>query len=272
MSDAPDSPPPARAPSHAPEPAAAPPNAAPRPPIPFSPVPLRERRDGWSAERQQAFIEALAECGCVREACARVGRSPESAYRLQRRPGSQSFRLAWEAALDFSIRRIEEGAFSRAMNGVVVPHYYQGERVGEHRRYDERLAMFLLRCRNPARYGAAAEQPTAASLPEAVALRLGRAIDGAVNQALLETLGHARWYFDALPEDGDEDTAAFARRHYVAEPPEEEDEDAEAEAPQAEGLEGFEDLDEADPTAPTAGERSCPPDRASTSSTSEGLP
>lgn len=42
---------------------------------------------------------------------------------------------------------------SRAIHGVPVPHYYKGEQVGEHRRYNDRLAMFLLRYRNPILYG-----------------------------------------------------------------------------------------------------------------------
>ena len=42
---------------------------------PFGPVPLRYRHDGWTPERQQAFIEALAGCGCVDAACRALGRS-----------------------------------------------------------------------------------------------------------------------------------------------------------------------------------------------------
>ena len=38
-------------------------------PIPFEPVKLRPRHDGWTAERQYRFIQALAETGCVEEAC-----------------------------------------------------------------------------------------------------------------------------------------------------------------------------------------------------------
>lgn len=34
------------------------------------------------------------------------------------------------------------------------PLFYKGEQVGEWREYDERLTMFLLRYRRPARYGA----------------------------------------------------------------------------------------------------------------------
>lgn len=68
------------------------------PDIPFDPVPLRYRRDGWIPARQAAFIAALASCGCVIEACRRIGMSSESAYELARRPGAESFRQAWRVA------------------------------------------------------------------------------------------------------------------------------------------------------------------------------
>jgi len=47
-------------------------------PVKFKPVPLRSRHDGWTAEKQIAFIEALAETACAEEACRRV-RAPSSA-------------------------------------------------------------------------------------------------------------------------------------------------------------------------------------------------
>ncbi len=42
--------------------------------------------------------------------------------------------------------------FSRAIHGVLVPHYFKGELVGEHRKYNDRLAMFLLRHNDLGRY------------------------------------------------------------------------------------------------------------------------
>jgi hypothetical protein len=122
------------------------------PVLDFDTVPVRDRHDGWTAERQHAFIAALAESGCVNEACKTVGMTSQSAYRLCRHFDAQGFRLAWDAALDYAIRRLSDAVYSRAIHGVAVPHYYKGEVVGEHRRYDERLAMFLLRYRDPLRY------------------------------------------------------------------------------------------------------------------------
>jgi hypothetical protein len=122
-------------------------------PIHFEPVSLRARHDGWTAEKQIAFIEALAETACVEHACRRVGMSDSSAYQLRRRPCGAPFRRAWDAALDYALNRLEQAALSRALNGVPRPIFYKGEQIGEWREYDERLTMFLLRNRRPARFG-----------------------------------------------------------------------------------------------------------------------
>jgi len=112
----------------------------------------RPRRDGWTVERQEAFLKALATCGCVSQAARSVGLSRESAYHLYNRPSAADFRRGWEAALDCALRVIEDEAWSRAVNGVARPVFFQGEQVGEYRHYDEKLTMFLLRFRRPHRY------------------------------------------------------------------------------------------------------------------------
>ena len=124
-----------------------------KPKIPFTPATPRPRHDGWTVERQYKFIEALAETGCVEEACRRVGMSDTSAYALRRRPCGAPFRRAWDTALDYGVHRIEEHAFKRSRFGVARPIFHKGEQVGEWRHYDERLTMFILRSRRPQRYG-----------------------------------------------------------------------------------------------------------------------
>jgi hypothetical protein len=119
----------------------------------FLPVPrLKHRSNGWSPEVQQAFIDALAETGSVREACRRVRRSDNGAYQLRRHPEGATFRAAWDAALDLAIRRIEDGAMDRALYGTEERIYYHGELVGTRHRYNERLVMFMLRNRAPERF------------------------------------------------------------------------------------------------------------------------
>lgn len=144
----------------------------------FNPVVTRHRHDGWTPERQCDFIEALGECGCVLDACRRVGMSSESAYALRRRYDAIDFRLAWDAALDYAVRRLSDAALSRAIHGVAVPHYYKGEIVGEHRRFDEGLTRFLLRYRDPLTYAKSWDaRPIVDGHPEQEAERLAVATD-----------------------------------------------------------------------------------------------
>ena len=128
-----------------------------KPVVPFTPVPVRHRHDGWTVDKQYAFIEALAETGIVEEACRRVGMSRTSADNLRRRPSGAPFRRAWQAAADYAMYRIEEDAHRRSREGVARPIFYKGEQVGEWRYYDERLTAFLLRSYRPERYGRARE-------------------------------------------------------------------------------------------------------------------
>ncbi|MGQ0661362.1 hypothetical protein [Sphingosinicella sp.] len=181
----------------------------------FDPVPLRYRHDGWTPERQVLFIRALAESGCVRDACRSVGMSPESAYALARREDAQSFRVAWELALDNAVRRIADEAISRCINGVPVPHFYKGEQVGEHRRYDDRLAMFLLRYRNPHRYGRHLDRLEPQGFAETQAQNLGHALEWVLRDAVREGAGLPRFVVDKIPES-DDDAEEFVRLHRAA--------------------------------------------------------
>lgn len=70
----------------------------PPPPPEFTPVPLRTRRDGWTPERQFAYVVALAEFGHGGRAARAVGMSEQSACRLRRRPGAAVFNRLCEAA------------------------------------------------------------------------------------------------------------------------------------------------------------------------------
>jgi len=149
----------------------------------FGPVPLRYRHDGWTPDRQLEFIEALAACGCVEEAARGVGMSRNSAYALRRRPDAQAFRLAWDAAMDYIVTRLADAAMARAIHGVAVPIFHAGERIGERRHYNERLTMFLLRYRDPVRYGKWLDQREARQVQDApvpiLSYRIGRMVRAA---------------------------------------------------------------------------------------------
>ena len=118
----------------------------------FTPVPRRYRADGWTPERQHAFIAALADSGSVKRAAAQVGMSADSAYQLRRQKGADGFNEAWRAALGHGIARLEDVAMERALYGVEMPIYSHGKLVGTRRAYNDALLMFLLRSRAAGRF------------------------------------------------------------------------------------------------------------------------
>lgn len=123
---------------------------APRPEPPaslldFTPVPRRYRHDGWTPERQRAFILALAETGTVDRAARRVNISTTNCYALRHAPGAESFRRAWDAALDFAVPKLKDIAFQRAIEGELVPVFSGGKLMGFRRKYNDKLLMFCLR-------------------------------------------------------------------------------------------------------------------------------
>lgn len=121
----------------------------------FTPVPReKDRSNGWKPQVQRAFIEALAETGSVQAACRRVGRATHGVYALRRHPQAEEFRRAWDLALDFGIRRIEDAAMDRALYGSEEQVFYHGDLKAVRRRYNERLVMFMLRNRAPDRFAA----------------------------------------------------------------------------------------------------------------------
>lgn len=117
-----------------------------RPPLPdFTPVPRKYRHDGWTPERQKAFIAALADTGSVSRAAAMVNMAQANCYTLRRAAGAESFRRAWEAALDFGVARLKDIAFERAIDGYLVPVFVAGKLMGFRRRHNDALLMFCLR-------------------------------------------------------------------------------------------------------------------------------
>lgn len=101
----------------------------------------------WTPERQAAFLNALAATHSVTKAARAVGMSRQSAYKLRARLKGEPFDRAWTAALLCRFDALAEAAMDRALNGVEVPHLYQGELVHTSRKYDERLTIALLAMR-----------------------------------------------------------------------------------------------------------------------------
>lgn len=116
----------------------------------FTPVPMQRRRhDGWTPERQRAFIEVLSVAGQIAEACRAVGMSRKSAYMLAERPGAESFAAAWGAALMSGQQRMLDQLMERAMGGVTTIIVKRGGAVEIGHGPDGRLMAGFLKSPRP---------------------------------------------------------------------------------------------------------------------------
>jgi len=119
--------------------------------------------DRWNKHKMAGFLRELAATHNVTAAAKAVGMSRQSAHRLRNRLKGQPFDVAWEAASRHGYDALFDTAIERAIHGVEVPHYANGELVGTHRKFNDHLLLGLLKLRNAqgapqaGRYGAAAE-------------------------------------------------------------------------------------------------------------------
>ena len=126
----------------------------------FHPVPLRRRVDGWSEERQCAFLAQLYITGSVSAAARAVGMARHSAYRLRACAGADSFAAAWDRVLtppgsgrvqrpQTDWRKVTgEALLWRMESGLVQPVVFRGQMVGIRRKADNSALLRLLRRSN----------------------------------------------------------------------------------------------------------------------------
>lgn len=110
----------------------------------YTPVTLRARHDGWTAERQRIFLTALADTGCISEAARAAGIAQRSAYRLRNHAEGQAFAIAWERALQFATARLMTTAYERALKGGTRELWKDGALVASVRQPSDRVLMWLL--------------------------------------------------------------------------------------------------------------------------------
>jgi len=88
----------------------------------------RIRRDGWTAERQLHFLDALAASGSVRKAAASAGMSRESAYRLRERKDGALFAALWDRAFQPARAEVHIGVLSDGRIARLLGNHYRRER------------------------------------------------------------------------------------------------------------------------------------------------
>ena len=109
-------------------------------PFAFAPVATRStRHDGWTPERRRRFVALLAELGGVSAAARAVGMTPQSANRLRRRAGAESFAAACDLALEQGRMIKLDEAMRRGRDGWLAPVLRRGHIVGQRHRHDNRL-------------------------------------------------------------------------------------------------------------------------------------
>jgi hypothetical protein len=88
------------------------------------------RRDGWTAERQLRFLDALSRTRSVAGAAASAGMSREGAYRLRNRMEGSLFALLWDRALtpESAPREVHIGALSDGQLARLLGHRFRRER------------------------------------------------------------------------------------------------------------------------------------------------
>ena len=135
----------------------------------FRPVPVRARRDGWSVQRQCAFLTQLYVTGSVAEAARLVGMTRASAYRLRSRKDANSFARAWDSVLarpgtgklpplEPATSKVTLAALKRRVDcGLVRPVVYRGDMIAIRRKPDNSALLKLLSRAGRARKKAASE-------------------------------------------------------------------------------------------------------------------
>jgi hypothetical protein len=122
-----------------------------------APPPRRQRRDGFTPERQAQFLDYVRGGASGREAARMVGISHTTAYNLHNSPDGAAFARAWDEAARVTDIVLEDTGYDRAVNGQEEVVYYKGERVGTRVKYDNNLLMKLLRARLPLKYAPLSE-------------------------------------------------------------------------------------------------------------------
>ena len=112
--------------------------------VPFDPVPVKARHDGWTPERQRGFVDRLVVTGSISKSARAVGMTPQSAHALRKRKGAASFSRAWDRALESGRSYQIDVGLERSIVGERIPLMRNGRCIGEKLRFDNRLAMSVL--------------------------------------------------------------------------------------------------------------------------------
>lgn len=111
-------------------------------------TPEKREKRAWEDD----FIAALQKTGNISAAARKAKISRTAAYKLYHDPIATDFKQVWDDALEIATDDLELEARRRGQKGVLEPVYYQGEKVGQIRRYSDTLLIFLLKAHRPEKF------------------------------------------------------------------------------------------------------------------------
>jgi hypothetical protein len=86
------------------------------------------RADGWTAERQLRFLDALVHTRSVSRAAAAAGMSRESAYKLRDRREGALFGALWDRALACEAAEVHTSSLTDGRIMRLLGNHYRRER------------------------------------------------------------------------------------------------------------------------------------------------
>lgn len=107
-------------------------------------------QNGMVKKRKELFLIELQNTGIPSKAAKLADMDLSTFYR--HRKSDLDFGQKWEQALVIATENMEIEAHRRAVEGVLEPVYYRGEKVGEIRKHSDILLIFLLKANNPDKF------------------------------------------------------------------------------------------------------------------------
>ena len=111
----------------------------------------RQRHDAFTHARKREFLDALSKCGCILDACRKIGVSSQTVYNHQEHDGE--FARHCELAAQMGRAPAPIYAWERAVHGVSEDVIHYGKVVGTRLRRSDMLLRMFCQAADPKRYG-----------------------------------------------------------------------------------------------------------------------
>lgn len=111
----------------------------------------RQRIDAFTEARRREFLNALSKCGCILDACRKIGVSSQTVYNHQEK--DEEFARHCELAAQMGRTPAPIYAWERAVHGVPEDVIHYGKVVGTRLRRSDMLLRMFCQAADPKRYG-----------------------------------------------------------------------------------------------------------------------